>query len=360
MRSLIASNWVGRFCATALLLIVGASRYGTAQSGTFVEFDPPGSLGTTAYGINSAGTVAGVYYDATSTFHGFLRDSSGNFTIVDEPDAAPGDYLGTTVLAINDSGEVAGWYTPLSNPSTYQGFIRDAAGNFTSVGVLHFETSSVFALNNAGQMAGCAQQTDYCTDDGGGTGEGFVRQASGAIFTFVPLNATNVIPRSMNSSGAVTGYYSDSKNEIHGFFLSAGGKITEFSMPQFQGVGVGTFPRGINDSNEITGIYYDPNLIARGFIREANGKATTVNVPGSGVRTYPVGINAGGTITGTYTDSAGDYYSFIRDPLGNFTRFDAPGAGEFGTSAAAINNSGVVTGGYYDTESVFHGFVRTP
>jgi hypothetical protein len=358
MKSSIALNWVERFCA--VMMLIGASLNGTAQSGTFVEFDPPGSLGTTAYSINSAGTVAGVYYDATTTFHGFLRDSSGNFTIIDEPDAAQGDYLGTTVLAINDSGEVAGWYTPLSNPSTYQGFIRDAAGSFTSVGVPEVETSSVFALNNAGQLAGCAQQTDYCTDDGGGSGEGFVRQASGAIFTFVPLNATNIIPQGMNSRGAVTGYYSDSRNEIHGFFLNAGGKITEFSMPQFQGVGVGTFPRGINDSDEITGIYYDPNLIARGFIRQANGKATSINVPGSGVRTYAVCINAGGTTAGEYTDSSGGNYAFIRDPQGQFTTFSAPGAGELGTGVIAINNSGVVTGGYYDAESVFHGFVRTP
>jgi hypothetical protein len=358
MKSWIALSWVGRFCAGMLLM--GAAQYGAAQGGTFITFDAPGTLGTTAEGINSSGTVAGVYYDAQLSNHGFIRDSSGNFTIVDEPDAAQGAYLGTTVLAINDSGEVAGWYSPLSNPSVFQGFIRDAQGNFTSIGVPQFETSAVYALSNSGQLAGCAQQTDYCSDDGGGTNEGFIRQTSGAIFPFVPPNATNVTPRAMNSKDAVTGSYSDSKNEIHGFFMTAGGKITEFSLPQFQGPGVGTFPRGINDSNVITGIYYDPELIARGFIREPNGKATVINVPGAGVRTYPVAINAGGTITGAYSDSAGNTYAFIRDPLGHFTTFGAPGAGSFGTGAIAINNSGVVTGGYYDSASVFHGFVRTP
>jgi uncharacterized membrane protein len=291
MKRLIALNWAGKFCA--VVLWIGAAQCATAQSGTFITFDVPGALGTEAEGINSSGTVAGVYFDAQYTSHGFIRDAAGNITAIDEPDAAQGGY-GTTVFAINDAGEVAGWYAPISNPLVFQGFIRDAQGNFTPVGVPQFETTMVYALSNSGALAGCAQQTDYCSDDGGGTNEGFVRQASGAIIPFVPANATNVTPRAMNSKNAVTGSYSDSKNEIHGFVMTAGGTITEFSLPQFQGTGVGTFPRGINDSNVITGIYYDPKLIARGFIRQPNGKATTINVPGPGVRTYPVAINAGG------------------------------------------------------------------
>jgi len=130
MKSLIALNWAGKFCA--VMLLIGAAHYVTAQSGKIIEFDAPGATETIPSGINSANSTAGYYTDSQYVYHGFIRDTSGNLTSFDEPDAAQGAYLGTLPLGINDAGEVAGYYTPLSNPSSYQGFIRDAAGNFTS------------------------------------------------------------------------------------------------------------------------------------------------------------------------------------------------------------------------------------
>jgi hypothetical protein len=362
MKGLIALRSAGRFCA-ALSFIVAASHYGSAQSGRIIEFDVPGSAETIPSGINSAGSTAGYYTDAQFVYHGFIRDLAGNLTTFDEPDAAQGVSLGTFSLAINDSGEIAGYYTPLSNPSSYQGFVRDALGNFTSFGVTGMLTQMVFALNDAGQTAGCATQAAYCSGDGGGS-EGTIRDLSGAVVTFLPATATTVFPASINSGGAVTGNYPDASGKIHGFVRSAAGAITEFDMPDYQGPGVGTFPNSINDNNEIVGRYYDVTLRARGFIRTAQGKLSRFDVPGTGIYTYPWAINSAGTIIGAFSGGSANYYqTFVRSAAGHITSFRAPRAGNQpgqGTVPSGINQQGIIAGYYIDAENVFHGLVRIP
>jgi hypothetical protein len=60
---------------TALLLAVallfGLGRPVRADY-IFTTLDPPGSIGTTAYGINDSDQVVGDYFDRSGVFHGFL------------------------------------------------------------------------------------------------------------------------------------------------------------------------------------------------------------------------------------------------------------------------------------------------
>ena len=78
-----------------------------AADGTFTAFDPLGStapFGTTAVGINPAGSIVGGYFDGI-TFHGFLRAADGTFTTVDPPGSAASSPGG-----INPAGGIAGSY----------------------------------------------------------------------------------------------------------------------------------------------------------------------------------------------------------------------------------------------------------
>lgn len=68
------------------------------SDGSFVEFDPPGSLLTGATGISPEGTVTGTYYDINFVGHGFLRKSDGTFTYFD-----PSGSAATAPVAINGS-----------------------------------------------------------------------------------------------------------------------------------------------------------------------------------------------------------------------------------------------------------------
>lgn len=353
----------GSFASQVLLVpVLLLAQVAFAQAPRFIEFDPPGSIYTVVFAINSSGSVAGYYEDANVSFHGFLREPNGTITTFDEPDAAQGQSLGTTPVALNDSGEIAGYYTPLAAPSSYQGFIRNSSGDFSSIGVPGLQTSQLLALNNSGQTAGCAASGDFCYLYGG-TGEGFTETAPGvAPVTFLPDGAVTVTPEAMNTSGTVTGPYADSGGELHGFLLAPSGAISEFDLPVDHASSVGTYPRGINDSNVVVGWYFSPTFQTLGFIRQPNGKITSFNVPGEGNATYPVGINSVGTILGIYSNATG-YHGFVRNSAGQIAIFDAPHASPrpgYGTQPVAINESGVIAGDYVDSTGEGHGFIRVP
>lgn len=342
--------------ATILIAIAGPS---AAQSHTITEFDPPNSIYTYPSGINSAGTIAGWYEDAQLSVHGFTRDAAGNFTSFDVPNAATGNGAGTSVAGINDSGQVVGWYNPSSAPQNFEGFVRDASGNITVVTVPHAVATQVFAINDAGEMTGCGAPTAFCYSDDS-TQKGFVTELSGSLLTFAPPDAGVVNPAGINFSGVVAGSYSDTEGGIHGFVLAADGKITEFDAPGvFIEQSTGTEPTGINDAGVVVGHYWTPSFATRGFLRAVNGTFTEFDAPGS-TFTIPTGVNSAGMSTGWYVISGnvGRWAAFVRDPLGNFASFNAPDADiQRGTYALSINATGQIAGLYYD-KTTAHGFLR--
>jgi hypothetical protein len=296
------------FCT--VVLVIAAFSVALAQH-TITEFDPPGSTFTTALGINSSGTIVGLYYDAQNVIHGFTRDSAGNFTIIDVPSAANGQYEGTQATAINDSGQVMGYFNPASSPTSVQGFIRDSSGGVTIVSVPGAGASLLLAMNNLGQTAGCTAQGLSCVLFGSAD-KGFVRDSTGTITTFSPVNAQDTSAASMNVHGSVTGTYADSKGTLHGFVRSPSGHITEFDLPAYTGPGEGTEPFCINDSGFITGSYDDKVTLQRhGFIRDSRGGVSTFDVPGANISTTSWAINSSGTIAGWYSDSMA-YHGFVR------------------------------------------------
>jgi len=57
----------------------------------------------------------------------------------------------------------------------------------------------------------------------------------------------------------------------HGFVRTPHGSITTFDAPGTgTGSGQGTFPDGINDAGAITGYYIDNNDVLHGFLRTRN------------------------------------------------------------------------------------------
>ena len=72
----------------------------------------PASVTTTERGpssINSAGTIAGTYFDNNGVSHGFVRYSNGSIVPFDAPGAAAAGG-GTNVFVMNDSGAIAGYW----------------------------------------------------------------------------------------------------------------------------------------------------------------------------------------------------------------------------------------------------------
>ena len=125
--------------------------------------------GTVPFSINTAGAIAGMYYDANNAYHGFVRAATGTITTFEAPGAGTGAAQGTVSFSINTAGDIAGTYVDARY--VYHGFARAANGKIT-------------AFKAPGAGAGAHQGT---------------------------------VPISINTTGVIAGTYLDSSNVYHGF-----------------------------------------------------------------------------------------------------------------------------------------------
>src|SRR5436309_1119905 len=174
---------------------------------------------------------------------------------------------------------------------------------------------------------------------------------------------------SINPAGVITGYYLDASGAFHGFLRAPDGSVTTFDAPG-AGAGTdlrqGTFPKSINPSGAITGYYIDAGNVIHGFLRAPDGALTTFDAPGAGafLGTFAVSINPAGAVAGYYIEydsvqRSSKTHGLLRDRGRALTVFDAPGSQGLFTFPLSINPAGAITGYYADANSVFHGFLRS-
>jgi hypothetical protein len=114
---------------------------------------------TAAVGINNYGTVVGQYVTGFSpdmVNAGFLRDASGRITLLPTPQRIGGVAVGRGGIfynGINDGGVTVGSFLDPNNTS--HGFVRDATGTFT---LIQFPgapvTAGVVGINDSGTIVG--------------------------------------------------------------------------------------------------------------------------------------------------------------------------------------------------------------
>lgn len=182
------------------------------KDGTLREFDPPDATeGSSAYGINDGGAIAGEYFDS-SGYHGYIRATDGTFTEFDPPNSVAIMFAGP----INAQGDVEGDYQDTNQ--VFHGYIREPDGTFV-----------VYDAPDAGKIAGL------------GTGG----QAG------------------INKDGTTAGVYWDAAGYPHGYTRASDGTFTEFDVPG----SIATYPSGLNDNGEVAGYYIDPFGTFHGFLR---------------------------------------------------------------------------------------------
>jgi uncharacterized membrane protein len=120
---------VGSILGAAVGGITSGHSFLRATDGTYTVFDPPGagSAGSFAEGINDSGAIVGSYIDANLVRHGYLRNPDGSFITIDDPNAAQLPVsianLGTTPRRINGAGAIVGVFSDAS--SVRHGFVRE-------------------------------------------------------------------------------------------------------------------------------------------------------------------------------------------------------------------------------------------
>jgi hypothetical protein len=89
-----------------------------------------------AVGFNDWGVTAGVYIDGNSVQHGYVRNSDGKFATYDAPGAGDTAYAGTgcpsdCTTSLNNFGAITGTYIDAN--FTYHGYLRNPSGQISTI-----------------------------------------------------------------------------------------------------------------------------------------------------------------------------------------------------------------------------------
>ncbi len=235
---------------------VGALRGAKGQTTYFSVLE---DTATFPGGLNNNGVIAGAYQDSAQAYHGFIRNTSGSFTLFDDPDAVLAEWEGTTPSAINDSGTIAGTYND-RNTGTQRAFVRDQFGNFTNFdgGPPGAVANYVTGINSSGEIVGY-----YRFDDSSRFSGAFLRDAAGRVTPIVVPGSVSTQVTSINDRGIVVGFWTDSIDNQHGFQRDASGRFAEIAA---SGAFLAVVPSAINNDGTIAGYYVNDDFGLFGFV----------------------------------------------------------------------------------------------
>jgi uncharacterized membrane protein len=282
-----------RITLAAASLALAVSAAADERSPQFTTIDFPGSVATTAFGVNEGGEIVGSYRDPSSRTHGFVK-SGDLFRPINYPGA-----IFTDARGISPAGEVVGSYRLPGEPAVnFHGYLLTRGGEFRPI--------------------------DF----------------PGHI---------NTIPQRISPDGTVLGcrHDTDTMDTMHGIVVRDD-EFAEFDMPA-------TMHNGATPSGKtIVGLYTDMDTgRGRAYLLD-RGEFVPFDVPGS---TFTAGwdINPARRAVGVYQDAAGRFHGFQVDRRWNFTTIDYPGA--TATRAFGITPRGDVVGSYVDAANRTHGFL---
>jgi hypothetical protein len=277
----LASSAAGAITGTYADTNVAFHGFIRATNGTITSFDAPGAgtdffEGTQALGINPPGAVSGASIDSNSVSHGFLRGRNGLITTFDAPGACTtcpfdgGTFVGTVAADISPAGTIIGVYSDASNNN--HGFLRASDGSFTTfdppgrINVFFFpfvNSATDLYINQAGLVTGAFFES-ISGNPLGGNFRVFVQAPDGTLTTFdaatYPPCCIWSFPLGINPAGVITGGFNDGFNVNRGFLRTSDGTVTIIDAPGAgTGSGQGTLPLGINPAGMITGNYVNAN-----------------------------------------------------------------------------------------------------
>jgi len=225
-------------------------------NGTHAIFDVPGSILTSANGINDTGTITGFSITPDGVYHGFVRASDGAITTFD----APGNPRRTSPSKINATGTVVGYYIDANSGN--HGFVRSKNGKFITLDGPNSSSTVADDINVNGIVVGSIAQP--------GGGHSFLRGTNGKYTIFDPpgTDYRGSTPASINDSGAIVGYFYDSNGGavLHGYLRNPDGTLVVLDDPS--ATSLGTLATGINSHGVVIGFYFDAFTAMHGFLRK--------------------------------------------------------------------------------------------
>jgi hypothetical protein len=375
----------GILAAGALLAGLAGMADAYGAGGNIVTFDPPGA-GTGAYqgtgcmffpcalAINDSGTITGSYADANNVNYAFIRSPEGRFTIFQAPgaDTTPNSGNGTGATSINDEGAVAGYF--FDAKGTAHGFIRNPQGTFVTFDVPGAVNGTYpNFVSSEGDVVGGSMDANL-------QWSAFLRRRDGSATAYTGPGActSGVVAGCFGAAGwfidpygRAIGSYEDGNFTTRGMIRGRNGAVMAFDIPgagtgAYQGTSCPGCKIAGNRWGAIAGTLVDANYVNHGFLRSVKGRSIVFDVLGAGTAggqgtgcysDCPVALNDLGEMAGTFIDANYVFHAYLRSPDGKVVTFDP--AGSTGTQPQGINNEGTVVGVYMDAANVYHAFVRT-
>lgn len=210
--------------------------------------------------------------------------------------------------------------------------------------------SSAYAINDTGKIVGVSSDSSGATRT--------VEWVNGQIHVLpVPGLSGASIPRDVNDSGEIAGYYAVG-SQRQGIYWNA--QNNPVFLPDLPGGSVSTTALAINNSGLIVGksTATAPTFHTHGVIWLGSSFQTDLGFAGTGTGCLPADINDAGVVVGLAAFSSTVVHAF-RWQAGQFTNLGTwPGAGA-ATDAYAINNAGTIVGKSSNVASVWKNGVVT-
>ena len=259
----------------------------TAVNYEFTTIDVPGADRTEAYGINNAGHIVGLFFDATGQ-HGFVKDGN-DYVVIDV------GIDGTSAFGINDVRQIVGI-------ASDQGFLKDG-DNVVSIAIPSSNFTVASDINNVGGVAGTFND-DFGT-------HGFFKDGD----NFIPIDGPEALfteATGINDSGEIVGNYISSVGSFQAFKLS-GGLLSVIQAPAATLTEAGD----INQHGHVVGSFVDPNGVVHGFVM-SDSEITIVDAPDAASPnfTQAKGINDAGSLVGWFDEGGGKVHGFLAIPVG--------------------------------------------
>ena len=267
----------------------------------------PNTQGTFARGVNNAGAVVGTYVELNGRQHGFLY-RHGRYVSIDVPHSRH-----TQATGINDLGVIVGFYEDVHGTHAFR-----YDGLFARLDVPFAKAIATFAtgINNHGQIVG------YYND--GIRSSGYLYDRGRFVSIGVPNSSTTTL-FGINDKGEIVGTALDDRFQS---FIYSDGVFTPFDVPFANAFDFGAL--GINDRGDVVGYFQtgtpQANTGLHGFLA-ANGMYDQIDVPG-GINPMVWGINNCGVMVGDFVSTVGPqmFSGFIAVPTEQDRRAHYPPA----------------------------------
>jgi hypothetical protein len=166
--------------------------HGFVLSGTtYSSFDYPGASSTQGYGMNTAGTIVGIYFPSGSVNGHAFEKIGSTFTNIDPP-----GIMSAVALGINAPGDVIGEYTDNAGQHGYL-WMHGAAAP-TEITYSGVSQIIPYGINDAGTIVGSCSIS--------GTSYGFLLK-NGVMELIRAPNSTATEAYAINNAGVVVGEY---------------------------------------------------------------------------------------------------------------------------------------------------------